>query len=288
LRIESFGKQIKQLRIERKLTQKELAKDVCSQAELSKIENGKTIPTIDLVQRLSQKLHISMDQIFIDSNEVKLFQRYEVQLADFSRQRRYDEMLDFMRCLPTSLPPSVQLLIRYFEWVAREGKKDIDYRTCISQLLRLSDEQQMETEYPVLYLRIRMSVANYYYLNSQYPYARKIYQELLTYDYSTDTLKKLQCKILYNHAQQLYFQNDFVTGLEITEKELALSVERKDTAMLGHFFYQKGCFYEELSYAERDIRDAFTYAYSLFTAFGNENHAALVLKGKTQFLYFQM
>ena len=63
MRIESFGKQIKQLRIERKLTQKELAKDVCSQAELSKIENGKTIPTIDLVQRLSQKLHISMDQI---------------------------------------------------------------------------------------------------------------------------------------------------------------------------------------------------------------------------------
>ena len=60
LRIESFGKQIKQLRIEKNLTQKELAKGVCSQAELSKIENGKIMPTIDLVQRLSQKLHISM------------------------------------------------------------------------------------------------------------------------------------------------------------------------------------------------------------------------------------
>lgn len=288
MRLESFGKQIKQLRIERKLTQKELAKGVCSQAELSKIENGKTIPTIDLVQRLSQKLHISMDQIFIDSNEVKLFQRYDLQLSDFSRQRRYDDLLDFVKSLPDNLPPSVQLLIHYFEWVAREGKKDIDYRTCISQLLRLSDEQQMETEYPVLYLRIRMSVANYYYLNGQYPYARKIYQELLTYDYSTDTLKKLQCKILYNHAQQLYFQNDFTKGLEITEKGIALSVERKDTAMLGHFFYQRGCFYEELSYSDRDIRDAFTYAYVLFTAFGNENHAVLVLQGKKQFLYFQL
>lgn len=288
MRLESFGKQIKQLRIERKLTQRELAKGVCSQAELSKIENGKTIPTIDLVQRLSQKLHISMDQIFIDSNEVKLFQRYDLQLSDFSRQRRYDDLLDFVKSLPDNLPPSVQLLIHYFEWVAREGKKDIDYRTCISQLLRLSDEQQMETEYPVLYLRIRMSVANYYYLNGQYPYARKIYQELLTYDYSTDTLKKLQCKILYNHAQQLYFQNDFTKGLEITEKGIALSVERKDTAMLGHFFYQRGCFYEELSYSDRDIRDAFTYAYVLFAAFGNENHAVLVLQGKKQFLYFQL
>jgi len=64
--IKSFGQQIKQLRSERKMTQKELAKGVCSQAELSKIENGKTMPTIDLVQRLSQKLHISMEQLFID------------------------------------------------------------------------------------------------------------------------------------------------------------------------------------------------------------------------------
>lgn len=123
MHIESFGKQIKQLRIEKNLTQKELAKGVCSQAELSKIENGKIMPTIDLVQRLSQKLHISMDQIFIDSNEVKLFQDYDVQLSDFSRQRRYDEMLEFIKRLPTSLPPSVQLLIQYFEWVAREGKR---------------------------------------------------------------------------------------------------------------------------------------------------------------------
>lgn len=288
MRIESLGKQIKQLRIEKNLTQKELAKDVCSQAELSKIENGKIMPTIDLVQRLSQKLHISMGQIFIDSNEVKLFHDYDVQLSDFSRQRRYDEMLEFMKRLPTSLPSSVQLLIQYFDWVAREGKKDIDYRTCISQLLRLSDEHQMEIEYPVLYLRIRMSVANYYYLNGQYPYARKIYENLLTYEYSTYALKKLQCKIIYNHAQQLYFQNDFKTGLQVTEQGICLSIERKDTAMLGHFFYQRGCFYEELNYRKCDIHDAFTLAYSLFTAFGNDNHAALVLKGKKQFLHFQM
>lgn len=229
-----------------------------------------------------------MEQIFIDSNEVKLFQHYDLQLSDFSRQHRYDEMLEFMKRLPPNLPPSVQLLIHYFEWVAREGKKDIDYRTCISQLLRLSEENQMEIEYPVLYLRIRMSVANYYYLNGQYPYARKIYEGLLSYDYSTHALKKLQCKIIYNHAQQLYFQNDFKTGLQVAEQGICLSIERKDTAMLGHFFYQRGCFYEELNYRKCDIRDAFTHAYFLFTAFSNENHAALVLKGKKQFLHFQM
>lgn len=285
--IKSFGQQIKQLRSERKMTQKELAKGVCSQAELSKIENGKTMPTIDLVQRLSQKLHISMEQLFIDSNEIKLFQQYDLQLSDFSRRRHYDEMLDYIERLPSNLPPSVQLLVHYFEWVAREGRNDIDYRTCISQLLRLSDEQHMETEYPVLYLRIRMSVANYYYLNAQYSYARKIYEELLTYDYSTYALKKLQSKVIYNHAQQLYFQNDFKTGLQITEKGILLSVERKDTAMLGHFYYQRGCFYEELNYSEHDICNAFTNAYSLFTAFGNVNHAELVLKGKKQFLHYQ-
>ncbi|MEI4461197.1 helix-turn-helix domain-containing protein [Exiguobacterium indicum] len=288
MEIEAFGQHIKQLRVERNLTQTELARDVCSQAELSKIENGKIMPTIDIVQRLSQKLHTSTAHLFIDANETSLFHQFDRQLSDFSRRHRYDDMLDFIKQTPNDLPSSVQLLIRYFEWVAREGKKDIDYRTCISQLLYLSDQEQMEIEYPSIFLRIKMSVANYYYLNHQYQYARKIYEELLEYDYMTYDLIKLKSKIMYNYAQQLYFQSDFETGLKITEKGIQSSLERKDTSLLGHFFYQRGCFYEKLDYPRKDIQEAFTHAYTIFHALDNRNHAELVLNGKRDFLYFEL
>ncbi|KSU50781.1 hypothetical protein AS033_05215 [Exiguobacterium indicum] len=288
MEIEAFGQHIKQLRVERNLTQTELARDVCSQAELSKIENGKIMPTIDIVQRLSQKLHTSTAHLFIDANETSLFHQFDRQLSDFSRRHRYDDMLDFIKQIPNDLPSSVQLLIRYFEWVAREGKKDIDYRTCISQLLYLSDQEQMEIEYPSIFLRIKMSVANYYYLNHQYQYARKIYEELLEYDYMTYDLIKLKSKIMYNYAQQLYFQSDFEMGLKITEKGIQSSLERKDTSLLGHFFYQRGCFYEKLDYPCKDIQEAFTHAYTIFHALDNRNHAELVLNGKRDFLYFEL
>jgi len=286
LEIEAFGQHIKQLRVERNLTQTELARDVCSQAELSKIENGKIMPTIDIVQRLSQKLHTSTAHLFIDANETSLFHQFDRQLSDFSRRHRYDDVLDFIKQTPNDLPSSVQLLIRYFEWVAREGKKDIDYRTCISQLLYLSDQEQMEIEYPSIFLRIKMSVANYYYLNHQY--ARKIYEELFEYDYMTYDLIKLKSKIMYNYAQQLYFQSDFEMGLKITEKGIQSSLERKDTSLLGHFFYQRGCFYEKLDYPRKDIQEAFTHAYTIFHALDNRNHAELVLNGKRDFLYFEL
>ncbi|MGI1806549.1 helix-turn-helix domain-containing protein [Exiguobacterium sp. TDN 0502] len=287
MQIQYFGQRIRELRVERNWTQKELALGVCSQAELSKIENGKIMPTMELVLRLSQKLHITMEQLFIDMNELKLFRTYDVYLSDLSRKRRYDEMLSFVEGASTAPPPSVNLLLRYFKWIAKEGRNDIDYRTCISQLLRLSDQEQVEREYPIIYLRIRMSVANYYYLNGHYPYARKIYEDLLSYQYATYDLKKLQCKVIYNHAQQLYFQHDYGAGLDITEKGIALSTKRKDTAMLGHFYYQRGCFFEKLHYPEQNIRDAFTLAYTLFHAFDNTNHAQLVSKGKRNLLYFE-
>ena len=245
------------------------------------------MPTIDIVQRLSQKLHTSTAHLFIDANETSLFHQFDRQLSDFSRRHRYDDMLDFIKQTPNDLPSSVQLLIRYFEWVAREGKKDIDYRTCISQLLYLSDQEQMEIEYPSIFLRIKMSVANYYYLNHQYQYARKIYEELLEYDYMTYDLIKLKSKIMYNYAQQLYFQSDFEMGMKITEKGIQSSLERKDTSLLGHFFYQRGCFYEELGYSRKDIQEAFTHAYTIFHALDNNNHAEIVLNGKGDFLYFE-
>jgi len=57
--------------------------------------------------------------------------------------------------------------------------------------------------------------------------------------------------------------------------------------LLGHFFYQRGCFYEELGYSRKDIQEAFTHAYTIFHALDNNNHAEIVLNGKGDFLYFE-
>lgn len=57
-----------------------------------------------------------------------------------------------------------------------------------------------------MYLRIKMAIANYYYLNQQFVHSKKVYVQLLEMDFNTTELKKLRIKILYNHAQQLFFK----------------------------------------------------------------------------------
>ena len=56
---QSIGNQIRQKRIEKHMTQKELSQGICSQAEISKIENGRNMPTIQLLEKIAKRLKIS-------------------------------------------------------------------------------------------------------------------------------------------------------------------------------------------------------------------------------------
>ena len=61
-----IGNEIKRIRKEKKMTQKELCDGICSQAEISKIENGRNSPTIDLLQQIAKRLRIPMSILFRD------------------------------------------------------------------------------------------------------------------------------------------------------------------------------------------------------------------------------
>jgi len=58
-----FGQTIRELRKERKLSQITLAKGVCSQSVLSRIENGEEIPNVLVMHELCKKLGVSLDRL---------------------------------------------------------------------------------------------------------------------------------------------------------------------------------------------------------------------------------
>ncbi|MFT4095325.1 MAG: helix-turn-helix transcriptional regulator [Niabella sp.] len=64
-----IGQQLKRLRLEHGLSQKEMGqKLLLSQTAYFKYENDKTMPTLDLLQRLKETFHISIDNLLqIDS-----------------------------------------------------------------------------------------------------------------------------------------------------------------------------------------------------------------------------
>lgn len=56
-----FGPTIKEIRQQSDLSQTELAEGICTQALVSRIENGLTIPNAILLKDLCRKLNVSVD-----------------------------------------------------------------------------------------------------------------------------------------------------------------------------------------------------------------------------------
>lgn len=281
------GRQLKLLRFEKNMTQQELCDGICSQAVISKIEHGKISTTIELLQELAKRLNVPISRLFDRDAESISFQKYDRELTHLFRTHQFDELISrSKKLIELNENKDIVLLAKYFDLVALEGKKNIDYRTCISELSYLTEQEAIWYESPFMYLRIKMAIANYYYLNQQFVHSKKVYVQLLEMDFNTTELKKLRIKILYNHAQQLFFQGDYKEGKLVTERGINESVQLFDTSFLGHFYYQKANFDERLENDVAQIEYDYTMSYTLFSAVELSNYVKIVEDGRKHFLLF--
>lgn len=59
-----IGKEIKSKRLKHGLTQSQLAENICTQATISNLENGASIPTISILLKLAERLNIEFSNIY--------------------------------------------------------------------------------------------------------------------------------------------------------------------------------------------------------------------------------
>lgn len=94
--MDSFGEVIKEVRKKRKLTQKMLSENICSQSVQSRIENNEELPNVVVMQQICKRLGVTMDQIMqSQSEEVQLISEifskitYYFQHKEFKLLQRY-------------------------------------------------------------------------------------------------------------------------------------------------------------------------------------------------------
>ncbi|MBL1227414.1 helix-turn-helix domain-containing protein [Enterococcus sp. BWR-S5] len=96
----SFGSVIKEIRKKRKLTQKMLSEDICSQSVLSRIENNEELPNVVVMQQICQRLGVTMDQIMhFRSEEVQMLMQTFEKIADYFRHKEYEKILLFIEAI---------------------------------------------------------------------------------------------------------------------------------------------------------------------------------------------
>ncbi|MCT4781455.1 MULTISPECIES: helix-turn-helix domain-containing protein [Exiguobacterium] len=284
----SIGNEIKQIRKEKRMTQAALCQGICSQAEISKIENGRNSPTIDLLQQIAKRLRVPMSMLFRDQHRSEQFRECDRLLTRLLRNHQFDELLiQIEKIKSRSANKEIVLLLEYFEIISKERTKKVDFRSSISQLVHLTDTEDVWFESPQMYLRIKMAIANFYFENKQFIHSENVYEEILGLNYDTIELKKTRIKIIYNHAQQLSFQKNYTKGLEVVAVGIKESLALDDASFLGHFYYQRGYFTKKTNGNLQDIKRDFTLSYSLFKAFEMPSYEQLVVDSHEEFLLYK-
>ncbi len=283
----SIGYEIKRLRKEKMITQAELCEGICSQAEISKVENGKNSPTIDLLQQVAKRLKVPLSMLFQDHLRSDVFQSYDEQLADLLRTNQYVDALKLSEhVLSTTEYEQVRNLARYYQVIVQERSGQIHYLKAVQSLERLLNKEQLWFESATLYLRIQMGMANLYVEHGDFELADDLFQNLIQAKYETIELKKVRIKILYNYGQQLSLQKKYLAGLKITEQGIQESLQLEDGHFLGHFYFQRGYFKQQLNGDLSDIQRDFTMAYSLFCAFDMPIHEKRLLEEYAEYVLF--
>lgn len=285
----SIGNEIKRIRQERNWTQSELCRGICSQAEISKIENGRNSPTVDLLQQIAERLHIPVSAFFINEKQKINFQTIDQELIQLMRLNQYPEMLQRIdQYLMEAVDNNVIILLRYHKLIVKETTKIIDYRTCITQLLNMTADENMIEESFLMYLRIQMSIAILYTNNGEYRHADAIYLSLLKDKYQTVEYKKIKFKIVYNYIRNLIKQKDFTEILKETEIAINESNHLRDLSYLGHFYYQRGYALEQLESPLKLIQESYTLAYGIFLATENTSYANILEEHLADLMYFSL
>lgn len=284
----SIGTKIKQLRIKKQMTQNELCEDICSQAEISKVENGLNSPTVDLLQQLAMRLQVPISLLFQEHTDEEQFFQLDHFLSDLLREEKYKEALKRINQQEKDPIVEVDILKIYIKTIIDLKQNRIDFRTAASLLSNLLNEKDVWSHSIQLFIRIKMAIANMYSEQDLFHLTESVYQELekeIEVLQSTTHLNAL-LKIYFNHCQILEYQGKSEDSIAIAKKGYELCLRHNHTFLFGHFYYQLAHYNEHLGEKDTTLQKQYSVAYALFHAFEHDVRKKMILRMKEQYMLF--
>ena len=154
----NLGERLKQARIEKKMTQKEVAGDFITRNMLSQIENGLATPSIKTIEHLAKTLNKPIAyfmETLVDEN----------MLSNDGNFINIDEALDFF-----------------------ENKNYLDCKNIVDKIIKQIDENNLPSNFRELYYlawRCNIEIGLKLYLNKNYVNAKQLLIDSLSYEDKT-------------------------------------------------------------------------------------------------------
>ncbi|HEM3231942.1 helix-turn-helix domain-containing protein [Streptococcus suis] len=266
-------------RLELNLSQAELAKGICEQGQISRIEKGKYNPGAELLYRLSLKLNVPMNYFFDESilKENSAIQNFKMLSNKLLVDRDYAS-LKYLYELEVEkkqkLTLSDQLYLSWIESIIlfhQDDKKEIAIKKLESIINKVS---QNESDY----FKFMNSLSNFYSLSGNKTNSEELYDIIIS-QISTTSISKIEdlellIKVRYNHCRDLWLESK--TDLAISEILETIDICKKfnHNYLLADLYCLLGNVSEGFSEEEK-IKEYFSYSKFLYDIFDNEKMSLL-------------
>ncbi|SFJ66670.1 MULTISPECIES: helix-turn-helix domain-containing protein [unclassified Bacillus (in: firmicutes)] len=264
---QKLGAEIKNIRVMRGLTQKQLSDNICHQSEVSRIESGVVYPSMDILQGIAAKLKVPIIHFYevLAYSDIERKKQFKDQIQSLCKQKKYEEIYkkvwDELK-KEEDHPEFQQFLFWHYHLSAYVLKK-VNYEYCILELKKLINQQLVGIDvFQNLY--IENSIANIYAENRYFQKSIKLYQDILKQLESLHSNEEFAIKVGYNYAKTLYSDEQYEKALKQVEKAIETSCRNSNMTLIGQLFYQKGECLEKLGHSEDDIRIAYEKALFFF------------------------
>ena len=231
IEIHNIGQVVKDLRKYYGISQKELAKGICTQAQISKIENNSELPSSLILYRLASKLGVDMNYFFSMSDTPRLDYINDVKrvIRDLIRKRDYRE-IDYIIKKEKNNPLFKEGENRQFmlwheaicsHYVYKETSIAID---SLLKALWIINNKSVRGYYSEQEIEILNSLAILKKDQEQYDEAIKLFIESLTFIKLLPQVKNelLHIRLLYGISKVLTIIDKFEESKEYLDKAIQI------------------------------------------------------------------
>lgn len=277
-----IGSIIRDLRKMVGLSQKELAEGICTQAQISKLENGDEYPYSITLYEISKRLGVDMNYFFhiIETPRLDYVEEVKHLIRQYIRKRDYESVAHIInREIDSPLfqtPANKQFLMwhegicHYYVYKNKE--------MCLAKLheaIKLT--QTSDSYYKEREIEILNSIAIIHDEEKEFTKAVEIYRMALTQLKYLPQVKdkKIKIRILYGLARTLTEMGEFKESLMYSERGIHLCISCESLYLFGELHYQSGCNLIKMGQKEKGT-SYLEKAIFIFELEKNEKFAGLV------------
>lgn len=287
----NIGAQIKNLRKMAGLSQAELALGICSQAQLSKIENKREVPSAEILYKLSRRLGVDMNYFFEISETPRL--DYVIQFKELvsklKRERNYEELLEviqYEKNNPLFNSKENQQFLLWHEAICKhylhnKSKEAIKLLVKALNFTHL-EKQTYYTENEIEILNSISIIQKDLKLYKESEYNFKQCLEALKYTPKINN-KLIKIRVLYGLSKLLTDLERFCESIEYCNEGIKICKQLETMYLFGEITYQLGENYAKLGDVIK-ANNAFEKSIQIFTLQDNDKFIRLVKKLREELL----